>query len=89
MFYTSFKQDEIYNNRQTAIDKSRKLAKKEFLDIMFNAGKLALDEYGNFDGFVSDIDAIRHETIVQAYEAYLINRSTVYEVRITKIDKVF
>lgn len=35
------------------------------------------------------VEKTDHEGIVKAYEKYLIDRSTVYEVKLTKIDKVF
>lgn len=86
MYYTSYKQDEIYDNRQTAINKSRALAKEEFLNQVARVNVCYDDEdYPNIKSFADP----KHEDIVLAYENYIKNRTIVYEVKLTKIDKVF
>lgn len=87
MFYTDFKKTAITDNRQTAIINSRNLAKQQFVQSIAKV-EMSTDDYYGHEQY-DLVSNAKHEEIVAAYESYLINRSTVYEVKFIKIDKSF
>lgn len=87
MLYTSFMQNEIFNDRQTAIEKSRLIAKIQFLDKLKPCFKHSSDEYGDDEWIDSHL--VEHDDIVKAYEEYLNNREIIHEVKLNKINKTF
>ena len=80
MYYTDYKMKEIFTNRQSAIESSRRKAKDEFFESLVGA-HLIYDEHTDVEASiyrrVSDYQAIK-----EVFEAYQKNRSIVYDVKI-------
>ena len=83
MFYTDFKKKEIFDNRQSAINSSRNLAKEDFLN------KLSPSVEVNYEDMYFEIcyNKISHDAIEEAYKTYLSERDSIFEVEIRKFLK--
>ena len=80
MYYTDYKMEEIFTNRQSAIESSRRKAKDEFFESLVSARH----EYDN-DGYLSAYihrNASDYQAIKEVFDAYEKNRRIVYEVKI-------
>lgn len=87
MYYTNYLKKEIFTDRQTAINSSRKQAKDDFFDSLVEA----VADYDGDDRLISYLHkkVSDYKEIKELFNAYEKNRCIIYEVKIQEEDLPF
>ena len=78
MLYTSYKQEKVFTDRQSAINDSRSQAKLEFVQ---SVAKVEYVQDDPHEMAYPEVVPVKHDEIVTAYEKYMADRGKVYGLK--------
>ena len=83
MLYTDFRKDELFEDKQAAIESSRKKAKEAFINSIARV-TISHDEYG--EEFYYNTCDLSYKEISTYFTIYKKDRSTIYEVQLKELN---